>query len=62
MPRYTTRDPRDPEIPPEPDLEIPVILDDPDEIAVRQGIHERIQVEIQHEDKLQLQNPLPNRR
>ena len=33
------------------DLEIPVIPEDPEEIAVREEIHERIQVEIQHEDK-----------
>ena len=48
MPRETTGDWRDPEIPLEPYLEIPVILEDPEEIAVREGIHERIQVEIQH--------------
>ena len=35
----------------EPDLEIPVIPEDPEEIAVREGIHERIQAEIHHEDK-----------
>ena len=35
----------------EPDLEIPVISEDPEEIAVRVGIHERIQTEIHHEDK-----------
>ena len=42
---------RDPEILLEPDLEIAVIPKDPEEIAVRKGIHERIQVEIHHEDK-----------
>ena len=42
---------RDPEIPPEPELEIQVIPEDPKEIAEREGIHERIQVEIHHEDK-----------
>ena len=31
------------ELHPEPDLEIPVIPEDPEEIAVREGIHERIQ-------------------
>ena len=35
----------------EPDLEIPMILDDPEEMAVREGIHERIQVEIYNENK-----------
>ena len=38
---------RDPEIPPEPELEIQVIPEDP----VREGVHERIQAEIHHEDK-----------
>ena len=42
---------RSPEIPLEPDLEIQVIPEDPEEIAVREGIHERIQVEVHHEDK-----------
>ena len=51
MPRETTGDQRDPEIPLEQYLEIPVIPEDPEEIAVREEIHERIQVEIQHEDK-----------
>ena len=44
MPRETTRDWRDLEIPPETDLEIPVIPEDSEEIAVREGIDERIQV------------------
>ena len=35
----------------EPDLEVPMILDNPEEMAVREGIHERIQAEIYHEDK-----------
>ena len=39
------------ELYPEPDLEIPVIPEDSEEIAVREGIHERIQVEIHHEVK-----------
>ena len=34
----------------EPDLEVPMILNDPEEMAVREGIHERIQAEIYHED------------
>ena len=39
------------ELHPEPDLEIQVIPEDPKEIAVREGIHERIQAEIHHEEK-----------
>ena len=35
----------------EPDLEVPIILDNPEEMAVREGIHERIQAEIYHVDK-----------
>ena len=42
---------RNPEIPPGPDLEIQVIPEDPEEKAVREGIHERVQAEIHHEDK-----------
>ena len=33
------------------DLEIPVIPEDPEEIAVRDGIHEKKQAEIHHADK-----------
>ena len=44
-------DRRSPEILPEPDLEIQVIPEDPEEIAVRDGIHARIQAETHHEDK-----------
>ena len=36
---------------PEITAEIPMILDDPEEMAVREGIHERIQAEIYHENK-----------
>ena len=32
----------------EPYLEVPMILDNPKEMAVREGIHERIQAEIYH--------------
>ena len=35
----------------EPDLEVPMVLDDPEEMAVREGIHERIQAEIYYKDK-----------
>ena len=34
-----------------PYLEIPIIPEEPEAIAVREGIHERIQAEIQHEEK-----------
>ena len=44
-------DQRDPLISPEPELEIQVIPKDHEEIVVREGIHERIQGEIHHEDK-----------
>ena len=44
-------DQRNPEIPPEPALEIQIIPEDPDEIAVREGIHERIQTEIHQGNK-----------
>ena len=47
----TRPDPVNPEITAEPDLEVPMILDNPEEMAVREGIHERIQAEINHEDK-----------
>ena len=49
--REQPEDPGRHELRPEPDLEIPVIPEDPEEIAVREGIHERIQAEIHHEDK-----------
>ena len=39
------------ELHPEPDLEISVIPEDTEDIAVREGIHERIQAEIHHEEK-----------
>ena len=44
-------DQRNPEIPPDPALEIQIIPEDPKEKAVREGIHERIQAEIYQEDK-----------
>ena len=40
-----------PELHPEPDLGIPIIPEDPEVIAEREGVHERIQAEIQHKDK-----------
>ena len=47
----TRLDPVNPEITAEPDIEIPMILDDPEKMVVREGIHERIQAEIYHENK-----------
>ena len=44
-------DQRNPEIPPKPALEIQNFPEDPVEIAVREGIHKRIQAEIHHENK-----------
>ena len=44
-------DQRNPELPPEPELEIQIVPEDPEEIAVSEGIHKRIQAEIYHEDK-----------
>ena len=44
-------DPVNPEIIAVPDLEVPMIFDSPKEMAMREGIHERIQAEIYHEDR-----------
>ena len=44
-------DQRNLEIPPEPAIEIQIVPVDPEEIAVRKGIHERMKAEIHHEDK-----------
>ena len=44
-------DQRNLEIPPEPALEIQIIPEDPKEIAMREGIHERIQAEIHQGNK-----------
>ena len=35
----------------EPNLDIPMITEDPEVIAYREGVLERIQAEIQHKDK-----------
>ena len=40
-----------PELHPAPDLDIPIIPEDSEVIAEREGVHERIQADIQHEDK-----------
>ena len=34
-----------------PDADIPMILDSPEEMEMREGIHERIQAEIHREDR-----------
>ena len=34
-----------------PDADIPMILDSPEEMEMREGIHERIQPEIHQEDR-----------
>ena len=44
-------DQRDPEISLVTELEIQVIPEDLEEIAVREGVHKGIQAEIHHEDK-----------
>ena len=44
-------DPFNPEIITVPDLEIPMIFDSPEEMVMREGIQERIQAEIYHEDR-----------
>ena len=49
--REQPEDQRRQELHPEPDLDIPILPEDPESIAEREGIHQRIQSEIQHEDK-----------
>ena len=44
-------DPEIPEAETGPYLEVPLIPEDPEVVKAREGIHERIQAEIQHEDK-----------
>ena len=51
MVREQPEDQRRAELYPEPDLEIPILPEDPEVIAERKGVHERIQAEIQYEDK-----------
>ena len=43
--------PVNPEVLVAPDVEIPMIFDSPEEREMREGIHERIQAEIYHEDR-----------
>ena len=49
--RETYMDPVNPEVLVAPDVEIPMIFDSPEEREMREGIHERIQAEIYHEDR-----------
>ena len=49
--REQPEDQRRPELYREPDLDILILTEDPEVIAKREGVHERIQTEIQHEDK-----------
>ena len=44
-------DPVNPEIIAVPDIEVPMIFDSLEEREMREGIHERIQAEIHHEDR-----------
>ena len=48
--QLTTRGPEKTEFYPEPDLDIPILPEDPEVIAETEGVHERIQAEIQHKD------------
>ena len=47
----TVPDPRSPEIPAESTIDFQVIPEDPEEMAVREGLHKRIQAEMHHENK-----------
>ena len=47
----TVPGPRSPEISAESAIDIQVIPEDPEEMAVREGIHKRIQAEMHHENK-----------
>ena len=47
----TGPDPKSLEITDEPDQDMQVIPENPEEMAAREGIHERIQADIHHEDK-----------
>ena len=49
--RGQPEDQRRQELYPEPDLDIPILPKDPEAIAEREGIHDRIQFKIQHNDK-----------
>ena len=44
-------DQRNPKIPSEPALEIQIIPEDPEEMTVREGIHEKIQAKIHQGNK-----------
>ena len=49
--RETCMGPVNSEVMATPDVEIPMIFDSPEEREMREGIHERIQAEIHHEDR-----------
>ena len=49
--RETCMDSVNPEVISVPDLEVPMIFKGPEEMAMREGIQERIQAEIYHEDR-----------
>ena len=49
--REPSKDWNGPELYPEPEIKLPILPEDPKVIAEREGIHKRIQSEIQHEDK-----------
>ena len=49
--REQPEDQRRHELHPESALDIPMITEDSEVIAEREGVHERIQAEIQHKDK-----------
>ena len=49
--REQPEDQRRPELNLEPDQDIPILPEDPEVIAEREGVHERIQSKIQHKDK-----------
>ena len=49
--RETYMDPVNPEVLVAPDVDVPMIFDSSEEREMREGIHERIQAEIYHEDR-----------
>ena len=49
--REPSEDPREPKLYPKPDIGIPILPEDPEVIAEKEGIHKRIPWEIQHKDK-----------
>ena len=49
--RETCMGPANSEVMSTPDTEIPMIFDSPEEMEIREGIHERIKAELHHEDR-----------